>query len=376
MLNDRDKGVLYHYWLANDQEIHFALYRFEKKWFTLPSKTRRMCILHHRYDLDSCFGSAMQQLQQATMEDLLPKYVEHALVREIKSALGDDVEISLMGSRTRGTSTNADSDLDLQVRRTGDGANENFTREDKENVLENLERLEGVSELRMRSVAIKFVVQGRHGLRGGPDFYKNSARINRVLEKFPPARAGVIWVKTLFRGRKRPKGILLEAIAANLTETFPLTPRDINIDQRILDVTTLEADNVDGYQFLKRLLHELCDWKRSIFRDALRQDLRKLPARKRAELLEVFEDMRRTKGEVDYMLLEASILEMAFWSWTPQKGPLHQYIQELFHKKLFLLKRYAESFSPPSVPSSKGFGGVSSYLQLLKSPRPLRAKKR
>ena len=187
----------------------------------------------------------------------------------------------------------------------------------------------------MRSVAIKFVVQGRHGIPirvdlvlfkqrpeefqglGGPDFYKNSARINRVLEKFPPARAGVIWVKTLFRGRKRPKGILLEAIAANLTETFPLTPRDINIDQRILDVTTLEADNVDGYQFLKHLLHELCDWKRSIFRDALRQDLRKLPARKRAELLEVFEDIC---GEQKERWTTCS-WRQASWRWPFGSGP-------------------------------------------------------
>jgi hypothetical protein len=48
-------------------------------------------------------------------------------------------------------------------------------------------------------------------LRGGEDFYNNSARINKFLEQTPAARAAIIGVKSL-QLEDRPKGILLEAI--------------------------------------------------------------------------------------------------------------------------------------------------------------------
>ena len=59
-------------------------------------------------------------------------------------------------------------------------------------------------------------------LRGGPDFVENSARINRFFSEFPATRAAVIAVKTPFK-KRRPKGIVLAAIAWRLAENFPLT---------------------------------------------------------------------------------------------------------------------------------------------------------
>ena len=143
--------------------------------------------------------------------------------------LGTDIEVIMAGSRTRGTGANGDSDLDLQVRRTGDRANESFTGEDKLKVMRNLEHLPILFQnVSAGNVSIKFVMQGRHGvpirvdlvlfrqraeefpcLRGGKAFYNKSARINRIFKECPAVAAAVTLVKTLLRGGKRPKGLLL-----------------------------------------------------------------------------------------------------------------------------------------------------------------------
>ena len=78
-------------------------------------------------------------------------------------AIRNDVQVSAMVSRTRGTATNADSDLDLQATGRGDRANESCTEEHEERWKEHLERWPFFENVSVGNVAIKFAVRGLDG---------------------------------------------------------------------------------------------------------------------------------------------------------------------------------------------------------------------
>ena len=119
-------------------------------------------------------------------------------------------------------------------------------------------------------------------LRGGEDFYENSERINDFLEQTPAARAAIVGVKeNVMLGR--PKGILLEAIAWRLWATFP-------------DKGTCRTD-VQSFLFFDYMLACLANWEVSPFGNDLKQDLARLPEKKREEHLQSFANFRKGFGD-------------------------------------------------------------------------------
>ena len=303
---------------------------------------------------------------------LLPKPWADNLVLACKHALGDDITVKMVGSLTRGTAADEDADLDLQVRRIGDRANESFTEEDKEKVKRNLDLLNFVGPVEVGNVAIKFSMGSRRRvdlvlyrqrqeefprLRGGQDFHENSARINGMFKDYPAARCAIIGIKTFFKGA-RPKGILLEAIVWRLSKTFVLT-RTEQAEEAF--ASTLREES---FQFFKHVVKELRAWRNSSFGNNLQHDLLELPRRKREEYEEGFEKMKMVKQKyLDFALLRRYIWKQIQMEWTPQKGPLDEYVETLWDQRVFRLVKIVEveGLTPPkdSRPHryTKGFGG-------------------
>ena len=146
-----------------------------------------------------------------------------------RHALGNDVIVEMVGSLIRDTASPFASDMDLQVRRCRGRADVLFTETDKRKVARNLELI-GVGPVTIGNVAIKFKLgdfpvdlvlmnprwEDFPNLRGGENFYENSARIHECFNQMPVARSVILGVKHFFWD-KRPKGILLEAIVWRLS---------------------------------------------------------------------------------------------------------------------------------------------------------------
>ena len=372
------RGFYFHHWLANDPSVSAVLEEARRLWFHLPSKMRRICSEHHEPIFMADFGAFMQQEQHsAQKDDLLPGYVEAALVLECRWAFGPNVRLGVVGSRIRGTATHADSDLDLQV-----WCDPPATKKEKERLKEGLESRPFFENVSVGNVAVKCISQGLDGipiridlvpeerpeefpcLRGGKNFSENSARINSVFKKHPTVAAAVIWVKTLFRGGPRPKGLLLEAIASRLASNYSLMPRAVHAQHPSLFDLSVEGEKC--YQFFKLFLDELRNWEKSSYGHDLHKDISNLPVRKQSEYLEGFEHMKNvTQEEVDYRLLEGSVMQEVFWAWTPRKGPLHEYIQKRIHHRIaYLVTRSVESRFPPKGRRGvrrKGFRGFAHW---------------
>ena len=126
-----------------------------------------------------------------------------------------------------------------------------------------------------------------------------------LRECAPPATA-VQMVNALFRGR-RPKGLLLEAIAWQLSKTFVSTPTADATGPVKCD----EPPRKENCECFEHLVGELRNWKASSFRDFFQQDLSKLPAPKRTEYLEGFENMHKVTQEYSNMIGGAGNLDPA-----------------------------------------------------------------
>ena len=347
------RGVYFHHWLANDPSVSAVLEEARRHWVSLPWKTRRVWIEQQETIFKAFFGTFTQHEHSAEKEDLLPGYVEAALVKQCRLAFGPNVRLGVVGSRTRGTATHADSDLDLQV-----WCDPPATKKQKERLKEGLESRPFFENVSVGNVAVKCIAKGLDGipicidlvpeerpeefpcLRGGENFSENAARINSVFENYPTVAAAVIWVKTLFRGGPRPKGLLLEAIASRLASNNSLMPRAVHRQPRF----DLLVEGEKGYEFFKLFLDELRDWENSSYGDDLWKDVSKLPVPKQSEYLEGFERMKNvTQEEVDYRLFEGTVMQEVFWVWTPRKGPLHEHIQERIHVRIAILIESAET---------------------------------
>ena len=215
-LDHRSQTDLYNQALRDPKTIA-VLNRQRAKWFNLPPKMRSNIIEQQQKNFSIIFCVAFEQNNSEVMDQLLPRRWAHKLELACKDALGEDITLAAVGSLTRGTAADQDSDVDLEVRYKDNRANESFTEEDKVKVNRSLQDLRGVSGLDMGNVSIKFVIPGGRPwaptrvdlvlfrprpdefpcLRGGEDFYRNSARINPVFEKYPAANA-VKGVKTFF----------------------------------------------------------------------------------------------------------------------------------------------------------------------------------
>ena len=170
--------------------------------------------------VDYLVCQGQERTQEGVTEQLFPDNLRRQLESACKRALGNDITLKPVGSLAQGTASDQDSDVDVEIRYTGDRLKESFTEEDKQKVRSKLKALPFVSDLQVGNAAFKFEMQ-RPGqnevpihvdlvlfrkrpeefqfLRGGTDFVKNSARINRFFSEFPAARAAVIAVKTLFK---------------------------------------------------------------------------------------------------------------------------------------------------------------------------------
>ena len=396
-LSRRSKAYYHNLWVDTTGAV---LDKFKKKWFDLPSKTRSKFILHHQDVFSQVFCHAFVNDAQGLIDGLLERNLVDEVVDACKHALGDDISVELMGSLTRGTADLA-CDLDLQVRRTGDRANESFTEEDKDRVMRNLEALKSfVFDLQKGSIAIKFKMPAQNEglglvhvdlvlfrerpeqfpcLRGGEDFYENSARINSIIEKYPAVAAAVRGVKTFFKGGGRPKGLLLEAIAWRLSKTFALTPRAADTTGPVkFDKPLVEA----SHKFFKHLVGGLRNWKASSFGNCLQQDLSQLSQEKRAEYEEGFENMKKvTPAMLDFSMLRRSLLEEAFRDWTPGKVSFEEYVEKLVERRIWRPKALVESKRAPRDKQlyrqyTKGFGPGASSQTRASGNRTNRKRKR
>ena len=219
-------------------------------------------------------------------------------------ALGDDVAVEVVGSRARGTHF-AGADVDLQVRRSprSDQADILFTDTDKRKVAQKLKKLACVTgPVTIGNLSIKFTLQGKNPipvdlvlanprsedfpkLRGGKDFHENSARIIKLFRGETwaglAARAAVVGIKQFcsIYSIDRPKGILLDAIVWRLSTNFSLD-RQVPVSMRL-------------FLFFDHVVTTLQNWEGSPFGRDLKEDLDKLPARKRDEYIHGFKTFRR-----------------------------------------------------------------------------------
>ena len=350
-LDHRSRTGLYNQYLRDEATIA-VLDRAEEKWHDLPPSMQSSVIEQQRNSFGIIFCSTFEQNDSEVIDQLLPRHQAQELELACRRALGEDITLNAVGSITRGTAADEDSDVDLEVRYTGDRANESITH--KWDVILSLRELDFVSDLHMGDLAIKFDIPGvwepTHVdlvlfrqrpeefpcLRGGPDFCENSARINSVFPTYPAAANAVKGVKTLFKGGrrpKRPKGLLLEAIVWRLSEEVGLTPRASDLGG---GVDLHQHVQKESYDFFKLVVRELRNWKTSLyFADDLQKDLENLPFRRRAKYEKGFWRLQDFPQEfVDYRLFERAVMETILDHWTPDRGPFDRYVEMAFDRQI------------------------------------------
>ena len=259
------------------------------------------------------------------------------LVAACRHALGNDVIVEMVGSLIRDTGSAYAPDMDLQVRRRpgSDRADALFTETDKCKVAQNLEKLRCVKlPVTIGNVAITFTMHGSPvdlvlanprsedfpKLRGGENFYENSAQINRFLDQMPLARAVILGIKQFFSDG-RPKGILLDAIVWRLSTTY-----------RGRLSTALRDDDFskDFNSFFDYVVFALKDWEESPFGSDFKKDLDKLPERKRDEYLQGFERFRTISAlDIEFRHLLLGIHSKALREWTPDHGPFDSFLERM-----------------------------------------------
>ncbi|CAE7323013.1 unnamed protein product [Symbiodinium pilosum] len=135
-------------------------------------------------------------------------------------------------------------------------------------------------------------------LRGGHDFYQNSACINTFFDDFPTAKAAARGLRRFLSKRFQPKGILLDAIT-----------------WRVASAARYELERAGtpsrhgAYNLFFSVLGELVDWEGSCFGDDLVHDLSLMPARERQKYIPGLTNMRTL--ELDIFIYE--ILTACFY---------------------------------------------------------------
>ena len=302
-------------WGCVEECVELKQHYFEI-WRTLPKPTQNKLFRRHWKRIARTFCGRV-----ATHPSFVrltgPRSAQfHELVDACEHALGRHIDVQSIGSRARGTATL--SDLDLQVRRTGSRqADTPFTDLDKRKVASNIQKLPYVKDLEIGNVAIKFRIFDTRidlvlwkwrpepfpQLRRGNNFEENAARINAFLEESPVARDAIVAIKRFLEG-KRPKGILLEAIAWRLAVEgeIPLTSSagEVSYFNHVLDACL-------------RLTEELVHWQRSpIFGSELSNDLQNLPEVKKQEYLLGLQQVRDMgMAGVRYAMLSDALFSKA-----------------------------------------------------------------
>ena len=221
------------------------------------------------------------------------------MVAACRHALGDDIVVQYIGSLPKALTSTHGSDIDIQVRRCP-GSNQAdtwFTETDKLKVAQNLEKCKSVvGPVTIGNIAIKFSTHDAipvdlvlatprpeqfPRLRGGEDFYENSARINKCLQRTPAAYVAVLAVKEFWKEDRRPKGILLEAIVWRLSQTYPFPLAE----ESFLLEPGEEQLSIESFSFFVYVWSALDNWEESPFGSDLKQDLDKLPERERDKYL-------------------------------------------------------------------------------------------
>ena len=325
-----------------DGRVRKLVFKSKRKWHELPWSSKKKIIEINEERLIRRFSSLVISSLELAPQGLGGQSYKD-LVAACCQALGDDIVVEMVGSLTRRTAAIQDRDLDLQVRRSKRSGrmNEPFTKIDKERVAQNLETLDCVTgPVTIGNVAIKFTIQAGinanspfdaendaicsvdlvlwqprleefPNLRGGDDFYANSARINKFLEETPAARAAIIGVKSYIDGR--PKGILLEAIAWRLSSSFrfPLTNE--------ATAETLGRNQAfQSFLFFDHMMTALVNWETSIFGTDLKKDLNMLPDKKREKYIQSFEQMHDPYWDTSHFVLITDLLETAWAEQTPE----------------------------------------------------------
>ena len=320
-----------------------------KKWFSLPRSAHVEFVNMNKRAIATGFSYTVWQDILANMHWHNTEWPVSSLKQlsaAVAAALGDGIIIEPVGSVTRLTSQFHERDLDLQVRRDpqSDRADVLFTSMDKWKVKDNLEKLTCLKgPVTIGNVAIKFTLEGGlpvdlvlanprvepfPKLRGGENFYENSARIIGFLKQTPAARAAVVGVKQasgyniwfdILKGRRakvRPKSILLEAIVWRLSANFSLTTDAALGEQYVATLAMGDRDRDDSvflglasnewFQFFDHVMTSIHNWEKSPFGSDLREDLDKLPDAKREEYLQGFEAFQHLQVEGMYHF---------FWIW-------------------------------------------------------------
>lgn len=333
---------------VQDSQAMDVVKKYVQTWKRLPSQKRQQFLKAHRQDLIRGFTSSIVSSMEAATDRTLSSKSYWDLVDACSHALGPIV-IEMVGSRTRRTAAIQDNDLDFQVIRDprSERKDEPFTDDDMQKVARNLEMLHCVrGPVKVGNVAIKFKMRTRIDnidmtirvdlvlwrprreefprLRGGEDFYNNSARINKFLEQTPAARAAIIGVKSL-QLEDRPKGILLEAIVWRLSKTCPF---QLTRTARVFagseeDTWKLQKECL---RFFHYVLNMLKDWKESPFGSDLEKDLAMLPEKKQEEHIQRFDKLRESSKDYLYLILVVTILRTAQKKWTKEDGPWHLYL--------------------------------------------------
>ena len=293
-------------------------YRSPAAWCRIPEHFNQVWgrYMSKNGDLDHFFVAVVSGLRGA--EDCFATRSYDELVEACQHALGDNVLVEMVGSLTRQTASFKDCDVDFQVRRIpgSEQADELFTDTDKRKVAQNLEKLHCVTgPVTIGNVAIKFTMEVPVDLvlanpqlpvdlvlanprleefpklRGGDNFYENSARINQFLKENFAARLAIIGVKQFFYWR--PKGLLLEAVVWRLSKTFPLR----KITHEPAGPQEMKYLRKECFTCFGHLLAALKNWEKSPFGRDLKEDLDMLPERKREEHIQSFKAIRFVSRE-------------------------------------------------------------------------------
>ena len=278
-------------------------------YMALPAAVKETLSATYHQEMVQAFHVFIEDGPAISDMDLPSKSDFDDLAHACRHALGNDIRLEILGSHARGLSTLLNHDIDIQVtRKNGSERSHVFTMADKLQVANTLKKVPSIERLEIGNVAIKFYLAGTPvdlvlfrerpeefpRLRGGSSFFQNSRRIHGFLDETPAARSAIIGLKT-FCFRNRPKGILLEAIACRLATlgTCPITSAGpVPVREHL--------------EFFFAFVQALRQWETCpAFANDLKQDLSKLPDKKREEYVSGLERVQRfaTHDEIQFRLL-------------------------------------------------------------------------
>ncbi|CAE7594092.1 unnamed protein product [Symbiodinium natans] len=283
--------------------------KHRKKWIECSPEHKKRIVDSHVDMMVDCFNILTEICEDTSGNYQLDDAIYSDLQQACRNALGNDVVLETVGSRARATCgwSNIDLDVDIQVSRDAKSSRANvpFTDSDKKKVAHELKKLELVSNITIGNVAIKFriwtmdfdLVLWRDrpemfpALRGGRDFYRNSAGINAFFDDVRAAKAAARGLRHFLPKRYRPKGILLDAITWRVASNgrFRLAQGGTPMRHGAINL------------FLT-VMQELVDWENSCFGSDLMHDLSLMSERERQKYMPGLTNMYTV--ELDVFLYE------------------------------------------------------------------------